>query len=375
MVERFLRLLYVCGTYAPGAYAGSELSVHQLLRGVAKRHSVTVLVVTDSRYTSGSPGRTTYEGVPLCGIGHEERESAISQLIDEYQPDAVLTQLLWADVALSMAKNKGVPSILRLVSIPTNLDLSIPAAIVTNAKFSSQWVLEKCGRKADYIASFVDLERVIAPKCDRKPRLITMFNPIKEKGGHIFYGIASAMPKRQFGVVPGWHSLRNKSGHWDTSIMRHSIESQGFSNVDWLPEDIDFSSLANVELLEPREKVAEIYAQTRILIVPSQWDETFARVCIEAYANGIPVIGSAVAGLEEHLKIAGFPIKDKSSVEAWIDAIEALDDQHIFEYYSNLGHLFINDAYDADKICEDFYKLLTRIVTSTKCQAVARNAG
>ena len=104
------------------------------------------------------------------------------------------------------------------------------------------------------------------------------------------------MPSRRFAVVPGWHSLRKANGDWDEDVLRRSLESQRAS-LDWTPIDVNFLDLENVEILPPREKVSEIYAQTRILVVPSQWEETLARVSIEALANGIPVIGSAVGGL------------------------------------------------------------------------------
>ena len=60
------------------------------------------------------------------------------------------------------------------------------------------------------------------------PRLIIMFNPSREKGGHIFRQIARAMPDRRFGVVPGWNSLRKPDGTWDQTTVRRSIESKGY---------------------------------------------------------------------------------------------------------------------------------------------------
>ena len=40
------------------------------------------------------------------------------------------------------------------------------------------------------------------------------------------------------------------------------------------------------------EIVASIFARSRLLLVPSQYEETLARVAVGAFANRIPVMGS-----------------------------------------------------------------------------------
>ena len=117
------RLLYVCGTYAPGAYAGSEISAHELLCELKNGFDVDVSVVTDKRYTGGTPGQARYQGVPLTGLDHNTRDEGILAVIDEFRPHAILTQLLWADVAVCAGTARGVPTIVRLPSVPTNLNL------------------------------------------------------------------------------------------------------------------------------------------------------------------------------------------------------------------------------------------------------------
>ena len=187
-----------------------------------------------------------------------------------------------------------------------------------------------------------------------------MFNPIDIKGGRIFREIARAMPDRCFAAVPGWHSLRRNDGSWDEEVIRRSCESQR-GRLDWTPEEIDLSDLPNVKILTPRDEVSEIYAQTRILVVPSLWQETLARVSIEALANGIPVIGSAVGGLKEHLSIAGLLVKDKTDVEAWVEAIKMLDDPKAYAELSEKGRSFVTNHYSAKKTALDFLLVFNRV--------------
>jgi hypothetical protein len=359
-----MKLLYVCGTYAPGAFAGSELSAHELLRELQEISSVDVLVVTESKYTGGIPGKLLYNGVQVQGVSHEQRRESLEEIFQTYRPDVVLTQLMWSDVAIQTAKKKNVPTVLRIPSAAANLDIESPTALVANSRFICEWAHRRSGRKCHYITSVIDLERVVAPKELRAPRFVTMFNPIKNKGGSIFREVAEAMPMTEFAFVPGWHSLRNSDGTWNVPVIKAGLESQNADRMDWLPEEVDLSGLENVKRLQPRENVAEIYAQTRILLVPSQYQETLARVSIEGLANGIPVLGSAVGGLQDHIRRAGVLISDFANPAAWVEAIKRLDDPGLYERYSVKALRYIAEDFANERTVQEFLSLFEEVVGS-----------
>jgi glycosyltransferase involved in cell wall biosynthesis len=48
-----------------------------------------------------------------------------------------------------------------------------------------------------------------------------------------------------------------------------------------------------------RVKPEEFFAKIDVLVVPSQWNEPFGRVIVEAFSRGIPVIASAMGGMTE----------------------------------------------------------------------------
>jgi thioesterase domain-containing protein len=102
---------------------------------------------------------------------------------------------------------------------------------------------------------------------------VTMVNPSAIKGISIFIELARRLPDVPFAAVPTWAT---------TNADRAALEQ-----------------LPNVQLMKPAEDVDEIFAQTRVLLVPSLWREAFGLTVVEAMLRGIPVLASNSGGLPE----------------------------------------------------------------------------
>jgi glycosyltransferase involved in cell wall biosynthesis len=75
----------------------------------------------------------------------------------------------------------------------------------------------------------------------------------------------------------------------------------------------------------PTEKVISTLTNYDLLAVPSQWLETGPMVVLEAFAAGVPVIGSNLGGIAELVKseINGILV-EPNSIAAWSQAIQRL---------------------------------------------------
>jgi amino acid adenylation domain-containing protein len=102
---------------------------------------------------------------------------------------------------------------------------------------------------------------------------VTMVNPCAIKGISIFTALARALPEVEFAGVLTWGAVGED---------RRALER-----------------LPNVRLLEPSRNIEDILARTRVLVMPSLWEESFGLTAVEAMLRGIPVLASDIGGLPE----------------------------------------------------------------------------
>jgi amino acid adenylation domain-containing protein len=155
------------------------------------------------------------------------------------------------------------------------------AGIVTVSRYMANYIRRWGNLHAD-VFHFPVYGRGPFPDYGSEPAgegFVTLINPCAVKGISILLGLARELPEVRFAAVPTWGT---------TAADREAL-----------------AALPNMTLLEPREDVDQIFACTRVLLMPSLWQEAFGLTAVEAMLRGLPVLASDVGGLPEAALGAG----------------------------------------------------------------------
>ena len=149
------------------------------------------------------------------------------------------------------------------------------ASIIAVSTFLQEYIRRWSGLESAVLPlNTLTLRRGAFPRLGRfDADFVTFVNPCAVKGLPIFLALARAFPDVAFAAVPTWGT---------TEADRAALQQ-----------------LQNVCILDPTDDIADIFARTRVLLVPSLWDEAFGRIVIEAMLHGIPVLASNIGGLPE----------------------------------------------------------------------------
>jgi glycosyltransferase involved in cell wall biosynthesis len=144
--------------------------------------------------------------------------------------------------------------------------------VFTCSQFLTDHYRDRMGLISTPIEPPLEWSSVVAPTESRA--FVTFVNPSLHKGLLLFARLADMLGSRR----PDIPILVVQSGH-----------SGGSLNA--IP-GIDFSKYPQIMAAPPVPTPADYFALTRILVVPSVWDEPFGRVAAEAMINAIPPLVS-----------------------------------------------------------------------------------
>jgi glycosyltransferase involved in cell wall biosynthesis len=109
------------------------------------------------------------------------------------------------------------------------------------------------------------------------------------------------------------------------------------------------------------DAVEALYQALDVLAVPSQWEEPFGRVSVEAQACGVPVLLSNVGGLPETLEpgVTG-ELVAAGAVEAWSEALVRAATLPAGERRrrAEAGRAFVVERFAPERIAREFERLL-----------------
>ncbi|TCL66381.1 glycosyltransferase [Rhizobium sp. BK251] len=177
---------------------------------------------------------------------------------------------------------------------------SLPfSAYVANSIFTANRFKARFGIEPTVIPPIFQPERY---RTTGEGRYVTFINPVPVKGVAVALAVAKLCSDIPFLFVRAWP-------------LSSTAEAELQRAVAMLP---------NVRLIERCDDMRLIYAQTRVLLVPSQCDETWGRVVSEAQISGIPVLSSNAGGLPESAGPGGILLHRNDPATLWADQLRVL---------------------------------------------------
>lgn len=246
----------------------------------------------------------------------------LEQRLQEYKPDIVLGQCNPQCKLLKYALNRGYQSFY-FARCTDHFEAGnvLPDGIhvLANSPFAASVIAEVSGHTSEVILPFIEQERYKVSSHQRQ--YITFINPVPYKGLNIAIEIAHLLPQEKFLFVKG-KSVAYKG-------KQESLLEPAYK-------------LPNVEVWEHQQDMRHIYAVTDILLVPSQYNETFGRVIVEAQVNSIPVVAADVAGIPYTLGKGGILVKPIDKPQAYVDALYQLRNNENF--YAEISALALQNS-------------------------------
>jgi glycosyltransferase involved in cell wall biosynthesis len=298
----------------PWHLAGAEVMLHTLLRGLVERGHECRVVARDA------PEAWMLDGVTI----HPLRDLPPRDLFD--WADVGVTHLDMTRPAIEAA---GRTPLVHLVHNHVQLSTNgVTPRTCALAVFNSHWLAER--------VPWAGESTVIHPPVDCRDYAttpggaVTLVNLQPAKGVDVFYRLADEFPDVDFLGVVG--------AYGDQVARRH---------------------LPNVLIHPTTGRMRNVYARTRVLLMPSHY-ESFGRCAVEAACSGIPTIAAPTPGLQEALGAAGTYARPDAPRE-WAEALQRLlSDPSAYEERSAAARARSAELADEDGVAA-FDAALTRL--------------
>jgi glycosyltransferase involved in cell wall biosynthesis len=246
-----------------------------------------------------------------CGyVVHFARDfqATLGSLLSDGRPTVLCTHLDRALETLKIGLARGAAGVWFLRDVNPEYHpedhlreaLACGTRFIANSNFVRDWARKVCEIDASVVYPSVN-----PTDCSvtwNPDGCIAMINPFPEKGGRLFFEIASLLPQERFMAVESW-------------LLPGHVEEELKTCV---------AKLSNATLLRRVADIRTIYRQARLLLVPSLIEEAFGRVILEAQTSGIPVIASKRGGIPEALGEGGILVEDYRDARSWATLIRPL---------------------------------------------------
>ena len=294
----------------PTAVSGADIANHEIASlMVEKGITVAVHGVMHPGDSKRIKSRKYISGGVQIRLVKSDFLKHLRERIETFKPDVVLTTCPEPNCGtdditrmVEAVRNAHVPVALYVHDLESTLPLFKNAkdqldAVITNSKFMANRISELWNLPCEVVYPVPDWRPFYSDGSNGP--FITFFNPLPHKG----LGIAHTLVMRRFPDRP-------------------FLFVEGF--IDPEQHGIYLSRSGNLVHARRSPDVATIYSMSHVVIIPSQWEEPFGRVALEAMLSNVPVVASRTGGLPESVGEGGILIDDFANADRWVEAIETL---------------------------------------------------
>lgn len=338
-----MRILYA-GRSLLNPGGGGEISAYLLMEKLAQNHEVVALGAEAKEnkeihqnnikfyeYTRLSTQSRKFPAHLRCILQERRFKKIVTEKINEINPELVILQNPACVDYEKISSNVKIVVFVRsldwygiedndvfgrkIYNIPFFLIrhrknkkfLKKAGVVITNSHFLKKKVKNILGIESKVVYPFMDLENCKS-SAENEGKYVTFMNLAEYKGGRIALGLAKRMPKYNFLFL---------EGPYPELDLKRKVEE-----------------LKNVRVKKWTEDLSKAYQESKIVLMPSLWEEPFGRIVIEAGINGIPSIVSAKGGLPEAVGEGGIVVEEVEDIKKWKEAVEKLNKPQVYSELS-----------------------------------------
>lgn len=326
--------------HVPENTGGLEINTHEICRAlIGAGHRTAVLAALVGRGATGFIARAKLRSGLASGWAKDSRlgypvmrawspAAHLGAVMERFRPDVVVVQS-WRFQMIEDVLRYGVGAVLYSHSAHSAIE-----GVVDRRLLPRCLLLANSGFNADFQgralhAKFEVLHPLVNPRrylCGGKRTHIVQVGLTARKGAPLTLAIARQRSDIPFLIVRNWEGLQVQS---DDSGL-----------------DQQAASLPNVQVIPPWRDARKLYRVSRILLVPSFWQETWGRVVTEAQLNGIPIVASNRGGLPEAVGTGGVVLDPEAPIDRWVSAVSRIWDDRT--WYQEMSSRSLQRAQEND---------------------------
>ena len=141
-----------------------------------------------------------------------------------------------------------------------------------------------------------------------------------------------------------------------------------FARAEHFFQTVELPEWAEVHILPDRAALADFYRGARMLVVPSQWFETFGMVGAEAMSHGVPIIVSRLGAVAELVDegVDGLAFEPGNARDLASKILELWDDPHRCQQMGEAARLKASTTWSLERHGEMMTSLYKRVIADSR---------